>query len=121
MGIVLVGMPLYEQIIVAMPKTTAQSLVELFKKYTKTIISNGGVVRGIENHGIRPLPEKAKRKYATISGERIVWDARYVSTHIDASPATLVEVDRYGAKLLFSPLFPHSFASFSSLFFSRDV
>ena len=87
-------MPLYEQIIVAMPKTTIPSLVELFKRYTKTLISNGGVVRGIENHGIRPLPEKATRKYATTSGERIVWDARFVSTHIDASPTALVELDR---------------------------
>lgn len=87
-------MPLYEQIIVAMPRTPIPSLVELFKRYTKTIISNGGVVRGIENHGIRPLPEKATRKYATTSGDRIVWDARFVSTHIDVNPASLVEIDR---------------------------
>ena len=87
-------MPLYEQIIVAMPRTPIPSLVELFKRYTKTIISNGGVVRGIENHGIIPLPEKATRKYATTSGDRIVWDARFVSTHIDVNPASLVEIDR---------------------------
>ena len=54
-------MPLYQQIIVAMPKSRSNALAELFKKYTATLTLNGGVVRGIENHGIRPLPEKAKR------------------------------------------------------------
>ena len=87
-------MPLYEQIIVTMPKTTVPTLVELFKRYTREVVSLGGVVRGIENHGIRPLPERAKRKYATTTGERIVWDARFVSTHIDVNPASLVEIDR---------------------------
>ena len=60
-------MPLYEQIIVTMPKAPAAGLVELFKRYTKTLISNGGNVRGIENHGIRPLPEQAKRYVSSIS------------------------------------------------------
>ena len=87
-------MPLYHQIIVALPKYPKDGLVTLFRKHTKTIMDNGGVVRGIENHGIRPLPERARRKYATTDGTRYFWDARYVSSHFDASPKALIEVDR---------------------------
>lgn len=54
-------MPLYQQLIVALPKYPAQGLVEMFKKYSNIILSSGGVIRGIENHGIRPLAEQAKR------------------------------------------------------------
>jgi hypothetical protein len=41
-------MPLYQQIIVAIPKYPKEGLVSLFRKHTKTIMDNGGVVRGIE-------------------------------------------------------------------------
>jgi ribosomal protein S6 len=54
-------MPVYQQIIVALPQYSKTALADLFKKYTSTILSSKGVIRGIENHGIRPLPEKAKR------------------------------------------------------------
>lgn len=54
-------MPLYQQIIVALPKYPADGLVKILKKFSKTVIQNGGVVRGIENNGVRPLAEKAKR------------------------------------------------------------
>lgn len=54
-------MPLYQQIIVALPKYSKQNLSELFKNYSLTILNHGGVVRGIEHHGIRMLPEQAKR------------------------------------------------------------
>jgi hypothetical protein len=63
-------MPLYQQIIVALPRSKAPALTELFKKYTQTLTNNGGIVRGIENHGIRPLPEKAKR-YNILSALKI--------------------------------------------------
>jgi len=54
-------MPVYQQIIVALPHYSSTALADLFKKYTSIILSSKGVIRGIENHGIRPLPEKAKR------------------------------------------------------------
>jgi hypothetical protein len=46
-------MPLYQQIIVAIPKYPKEGLVSLFRKHAKTIIDSGGVVRGVEvrNHG----------------------------------------------------------------------
>lgn len=88
-------MPLYHQIIVALPKYSKEGLVALFRKHTKTILDNGGVVRGIEHHGIRPLPERARRKYAATDGTRHFWDARYISSTFDASPKALVEVERF--------------------------
>jgi len=87
-------MPLYHQVIVALPKYSKEGLVTLFKKHTRTVIENGGVVRGIEHHGIRPLPERARRKYASTDGARHFWDARYVSSIFDASPKALTEVER---------------------------
>ena len=54
-------MPLYSQLIVALPGCSKESLVTMCRKHAKLILDNGGVVRGIENHGIRPLPARAKR------------------------------------------------------------
>jgi len=87
-------MPLYHQIIVTLPKYSREGLVGLFKKHTRTVLDNGGVVRGIEHHGIRPLPERARRRYASTDGTRHFWDARYVSSYFDASPKALTEVAR---------------------------
>jgi len=87
-------MPLYHQVIVALPKYSKEGLVGLFKKHSRTVLENGGVVRGIEHHGIRPLPERARRKYASTDGTRHFWDARYVSSYFDASPKALIEVER---------------------------
>jgi ribosomal protein S6 len=88
-------MPLYQQIVVALPKFPNQALVEVFKKYSGIILSNGGVIRGIENHGIRPLAEQAKRKYATTDGSRYFWEARFITVTFDAAPKVLVLTDRY--------------------------
>ena len=54
-------MPIYQQIIVALPKFSKEGLATMFKAYANTIIGHGGVLRTIENQGVRPLPEKAKR------------------------------------------------------------
>lgn len=87
-------MPFYQQIVVTMPKYPKDLLVTLFRKHTKTILDNGGVVRGIENHGIRPLLERATRKYAHTDGSRHFWEARYVTVSFDASPSCLQETER---------------------------
>ena len=58
-------MPFYQQIIVALPKYPKEGLVAICRKHAKTIIDNGGLVRGIENHGVRPLSERARRSVTT--------------------------------------------------------
>ena len=87
-------MPFYQQIIVALPKYPKEGLVSICRKHANTIISNGGLVRGIENHGVRPLPERARRKYPTTDGSRYFWEARYITASFDASPKVLVETER---------------------------
>jgi len=87
-------MPFYQQVIVTMPKYPKDLLVTLFRKHAKTVLDNGGVIRGIENHGIRPLLERATRKYAHTDGTRHFWEARYVTASFDASPKCLLETQR---------------------------
>lgn len=54
-------MPLYSQLIIALPGIPKPDLVALCRTHAKLVIDFGGVVRGIENHGVRPLPARAKR------------------------------------------------------------
>jgi hypothetical protein len=56
-------MPLYQQIFQVLPKFPLEGLVSMFKKHSKTILNLGGNVRGIENHGLRPLPERTRRLF----------------------------------------------------------
>jgi ribosomal protein S6 len=87
-------MPFYQQIIVCLPGYNKSSLVKLFRKHAQMIQKNGGVVRAIEHNGVRPLPERARRKYPTRDGERYFWEARFVSTYFDANPRTLIDLGR---------------------------
>eukprot|EP01039_Chlorochromonas_danica_P011117 gene11117-12385_t len=88
-------MPLYHQIILTSPKKAAPVLTDLFRKYARIVIGQGGVVRSIENHGVRALPERAKRKFVTTDGDRYFWNARYVSAIIDVPSDGLVDVNRF--------------------------
>eukprot|EP01041_Mallomonas_annulata_P001212 gene1212-2359_t len=87
-------MPLYQQIIIAVPSCSKDGLVSLLRRHAKAILSNGGIIRGVEHHGVRPLPERAQRKYATRDGQRYFWEARFITTTFDASPRGLVEAER---------------------------
>lgn len=87
-------MPFYQQIVVCLPGYDKAGLVKLFRKQAQLIQKSGGLVRSIEHNGVRPLPERARRKYPTRDGERYFWEARYVSTYFDANPRTLIELGR---------------------------
>jgi hypothetical protein len=54
------NMPTYQQIIMTIPKCSGEYLVKLMRNHAKTIMENGGNVRGIENHGIKPLAERTR-------------------------------------------------------------
>lgn len=86
---------MYQQIIIALPKYPSTSLVTTFKNHANVIFQNGGIYRGIEHHGIRPLPERATRKYAASDGQRHYWDGRFISALFDASPACLKASETY--------------------------
>ncbi len=54
-------MPLYQHILVTLPKYPKEQLTALFRRYARVVTEHGGVLRGVENQGIRMLPERAKR------------------------------------------------------------
>eukprot|EP01035_Chromulina_nebulosa_P002593 gene2593-3516_t len=87
-------MPLYHHVILILPRSPINNLTLLFKKYAATVIETGGTIRSIENHGVRPLPERTKTKFTTPEGLRYYYDARYVSAYIDVSPKGIKDVDR---------------------------
>jgi hypothetical protein len=45
----------------ALPKASKEVLVKLLRNHSKVVLENGGNVRGIENHGIKPLSERTRR------------------------------------------------------------
>ena len=88
-------MPLYQHIILTLPKANKNNLSDVFRRYADIAFAFKGNLRGIENHGIRNLPERTKRKYPALDGTRYFWDARYVTVTVDASPTCLTELERF--------------------------
>eukprot|EP00804_Cyclotella_cryptica_P008877 CCRYP_013099-RA/>CCRYP_013099-RA protein AED:0.28 eAED:0.28 QI:151/0/0.5/1/0/0.5/2/0/120 len=62
-------------------------------KNTAQIVSNGGIVRSIQNHGIRQLPHRFKAKYADREGNRYYEKGRFISVFYDASPSVMRQVE----------------------------
>ena len=58
-------------------------------------MTNGGIVRSIQNHGIRQLPHRFKAKYPDKEGNRYYEKGRFISVYYDASPTVLKEVDTF--------------------------
>lgn len=87
-------MPIYQKLIICLPKYPHDKLALMVKRHAKAILNHGGIVRGVENHGVRALQERAKRKYATSEGDRYFWEARMISVTFDASPICLKEAER---------------------------
>ncbi len=54
-------MPLYHHTILLLPKAPADLLAKVFQRHAKTVTEFGGNIRGIENHGVRCLPERTRR------------------------------------------------------------
>lgn len=54
-------MPLYQHLILTLPGSSKKGLATLFRNYADVIFANKGVIRGIENHGIRNLAERTRR------------------------------------------------------------
>jgi ribosomal protein S6 len=54
-------MPLYNQLVMIVPKHPADQVAKCFQKYARTVLQMGGVVRTIENEGVRSLPERTQR------------------------------------------------------------
>eukprot|EP00598_Pedospumella_elongata_P001702 CAMPEP_0184967494 /NCGR_PEP_ID=MMETSP1098-20130426/858_1 /TAXON_ID=89044 /ORGANISM="Spumella elongata, Strain CCAP 955/1" /LENGTH=114 /DNA_ID=CAMNT_0027488965 /DNA_START=94 /DNA_END=438 /DNA_ORIENTATION=+ len=77
-----------------LPKAPKDRMVKILQQHAKIVLDSGGNYRGVENHGIRPLPERTRRTFAVVDGPRYFWEARYLTATFDASPAALVEIGR---------------------------
>jgi len=56
------------------------------------IVNNGGIVRSIQNHGIRQLPHRFKANYTDRDGNRYYEKGRFISIFYDANPRVMREV-----------------------------
>jgi ribosomal protein S6 len=62
------------------------------KEISLKIVNNGGIVRSIQNHGIRQLPHRFKAKYADREGNRYYEKGRFISVFYDANPNVMRQV-----------------------------
>merc|ERR1712194_537942 len=56
-------------------------------------VNNGGIVRSVQNHGIRQLPHRFKAKYSDQEGNRYFERGRFISVFYDANPHVMREVE----------------------------
>ena len=69
------------------------ALTALMKEISLKIVTSGGIVRSIQNHGVRQLPHRFKAKYTDRDGNRYFEKGRFVSVFYDASPLTMRQVE----------------------------
>ena len=63
------------------------------KEISLKIVNNGGIVRSIQNHGVRQLPHRFRAKYADREGNRYYEKGRFISVFYDANPGVMREVE----------------------------
>ena len=63
------------------------------KELSLKIVNNGGIVRSIQNHGIRQVPHRFKAKYADREGNRYYEKGRFISVFYDANPNVMRQVE----------------------------
>lgn len=69
------------------------NLTSLMKDISLKIVNNGGIVRSIQNHGVRQLPHRFRAKYADREGNRYYEKGRFISVFYDANPGVMREVE----------------------------
>jgi ribosomal protein S6 len=70
------------------------SLTNLVKDISHKVVESGGIVRSIQNHGIRDLPHRFRAKFPDKEGNRYYQKGRFVSIYYDASPAVMRQVEQ---------------------------
>mmetsp|Transcript_25466 Transcript_25466/g.39092 ORF Transcript_25466/g.39092 Transcript_25466/m.39092 type:complete len:144 (+) Transcript_25466:1-432(+) len=69
------------------------SLTNVTKTVAHKVVEGGGIVRSIQNHGIRVLPHRFKARYPDMEGNRYYEKGRYFSIYYDANPRVLKQVE----------------------------
>lgn len=86
-------MVFYECMMTAKNTAHYNTLTALMKEMSLKIVNNGGIVRSIQNHGIRQLPHRFKAKYADREGNRWYEKGRFISVFYDANPNVMRQVE----------------------------
>jgi ribosomal protein S6 len=65
------------------------------KQVSHKIVDNGGIIRSVQNHGVREFPHRVQAKYPDYkTGQRYYEKGRYISLYYDASPNTIKDVEK---------------------------
>jgi ribosomal protein S6 len=78
---------------VLVPSPDFKALTAMMKQVSLKVVDNGGIIRSIQNHGIRQFPHRVQAKnpdYKT--GQRYYEKGRYISVYYDANPSTQQQV-----------------------------
>ncbi|KAL7497926.1 hypothetical protein ACHAWT_009435 [Skeletonema menzelii] len=86
-------MVFYECLMTAKNTAHYNNLTSLMKDISLKIVNNGGIVRSIQNHGVRQLPHRFRAKYADREGNRYYEKGRFISVFYDANPGVMREVE----------------------------
>mmetsp|Transcript_11090 Transcript_11090/g.14004 ORF Transcript_11090/g.14004 Transcript_11090/m.14004 type:complete len:141 (+) Transcript_11090:115-537(+) len=86
-------MVFYECVVTTRNTASFKQLTNLVKTISHKVVENGGIVRSIQNHGIRSLPHRFKAKYTDREGNRYYEKGRFFSVFYDSGPGTKREVD----------------------------
>lgn len=86
-------MVFYECVLTTRNTTPYCTLTNLMKSVANKVVENGGIVRGVQNHGIRPLPHRFKARYPDIEGNRYYKEGRFISIYYDSSPMIMRNVE----------------------------
>lgn len=70
------------------------NMTKTMKKVAVEVVTGGGIVRGIHNHGFRDLAHRFKAKFADKEGKRYYETGRFISIYYDANPATMRGVEQ---------------------------
>mmetsp|Transcript_10556 Transcript_10556/g.16068 ORF Transcript_10556/g.16068 Transcript_10556/m.16068 type:complete len:135 (+) Transcript_10556:132-536(+) len=86
-------MVFYECMMTAKNTSHYNILTALMKEVSLKIVNNGGIIRSIQNHGIRQVPHRFKAKYADREGNRYYEKGRFISVFYDANPNVMRQVE----------------------------
>mmetsp|Transcript_19453 Transcript_19453/g.27727 ORF Transcript_19453/g.27727 Transcript_19453/m.27727 type:complete len:135 (-) Transcript_19453:2358-2762(-) len=83
----------YECVLTAKNTTSFSALTNLVKEVALKVVESGGIVRGVENHGIRTLPHRFKAKHPDREGNRYFEKGRFFSIYYDCNPKTMLSIE----------------------------
>mmetsp|Transcript_32067 Transcript_32067/g.53661 ORF Transcript_32067/g.53661 Transcript_32067/m.53661 type:complete len:165 (+) Transcript_32067:139-633(+) len=87
-------MVFYECVLTTKHTTHFKALTALMKQVSHKVVDNGGIVRSIQNHGLRQFPHRFQAKYPDFLTQQRYYDkGRFISIYYDANPATLKQVE----------------------------